>query len=168
MPTVATIIRCRGNTACGVRLAFVVALACLSNVAVAGFVPAGSGVSLEMHSELRPSHWLSTFLGWDLLDAGGSTEDGPMGASPNPIRPLPDVPHQGLFIPDQVAALGNYGGSGATGSSAAGPQTMGDWSILPSNEIQFNPPLFSRVDADEKLRLPRKLPYKLFRPPKVS
>jgi hypothetical protein len=160
-------IRFPENTACGVRWAFVVIFACLSNLAVAGVVPAGSGVSLEMHSALRTSHWLSSFLGRDLLYAGGSTESGAMGESSSPAQPLPDFPQKSPFFLSLAAVLGNGGDFGSTGSSSVGPRTMSHSSLLPSDAIRFAPPLVSRLDADEDLRLPLKLPYKLFRPPKL-
>ena len=164
MRTVATT-SCLRDTACGVRCAFVVAFACLSNVAVAGFVPAASSVSLEMCSEIRLSDWVSDFSCQELA-GGGSTESVAMGQSSESDQAQLDSPHENPFFLSPVAALGNGRDSGSTGSSSVGPQTMSYSSMLPSDAIQFNPPLVSRLDADENLRLPLKLPYKLFRPPK--
>jgi len=163
MSIVATM-RCPGNTACGVRLAFVVAVVCLSNVAFAGFVPVGAGVSLEMCSE----HRLSDFSCQELASGGGSTEFSAMGGSTSPAQPLSDFPQENLFFRSETAVLGNGMDSGSTGSSAVGPQTMSHSSMLLSDPIHFNPPLVSRLDAKENLRLPLRLPCKLFRPPKYT
>ena len=85
MLTVATM-RCLENTACGVRWAFVVALVCVSNVAVAGFVPAGSGASPAMESELGLSHSLSDCLSQGWSDAPDTTDAGTMDESQNQFR----------------------------------------------------------------------------------
>lgn len=165
MWTVATT-RCPANTACGVRWGFVVVLACLSNVAIAGFVPANSEVPFEMCSQLRRSDWLSDVLGHWLADGRIGNEAGATGESSGPAQQTPVLPQENQASLDRLAVLGNSGNSGSTGSSDAGPQTMSHSSMLLSDAMQYNPPLVSRLDISEDSRLPLKLPYKLFRPPR--
>ena len=159
--------RCQEDTACGVRWGFVVVFACLSNVAVAGFIPAGSEVPFEMCSQLRQSDWLSDVLGHWLADGRTGNEAGATGESSGPAQQTPDLPQENQQSFDRSAVLGNGGDSGSTSSSGAAPtRTMSNSSMLLSDALHLNPPLVSRLYASEDLRLPLKLPYKLFRPPK--
>ena len=165
MSIIATM-RCPGNTACGVRWGFVVAFVCLSNVASGGFVPVGFEVPLEVRSQLRRCDWLADVLGQELTQVGSSNEAGATGESSKPAEPTPEFPQEDLLFLSRSAVLGNGGNSGSTSSSAAGPQTMSQSSMLPIRTMQFDLPLVSRLDAEGDFQLPLKLPYKLFRPPK--
>lgn len=165
MSIVATI-RCPGNAACGVRWGFVVAFVCLSNVAVGGFVPVGFEGPLEMRSQLRRCDWQADVLGQELTQVERSNEAGATSESPKSAQQTPEFPQKDQLFLSRSAVLGNGGNSGSTSSSAAGPQTMSQSSMLPGRVMQFDLPLVSRLDIKEDLRLPLKLPYKLFRPPK--
>lgn len=160
MLTVATI-RCPCTTACGVRWGFAVAFVCLSNVAVAGFVPAGVATSHERQCDSLA--WLTDLLDQPTIhatvsgDMGGRTAESPTPAHPNE-RALQKIEClAGLLVPT--------GGSTGSGNSG-GPQTLTFTPLLPSAVILADPQLVSRLDAEGNDRLPLKLPYKLFRPPK--
>lgn len=137
------------------------AFVCLSNVAVAGFVPAGVFTSHERQCDSFA--WLTDLLDQPTIHATGSGDGGGSTAeSPTPVHPSEQALRKieclaGLLVPT--------GGSTGSGNSG-GPQTLTFTPLLPSVVILNDSQLVSRLDGEGKDRLPLKLPYKLFRPPK--
>ena len=154
------------NTTCGVRWVFVVVFACLSNVAAAGFVSALPPAPPGVDSKSELSDWLRDFLRYDKTNAGGSTEIATMAESSEFSHPSPDVPRDKPRFLRQRAVLGDCGSSG--NPPAGRETTSGHLPLLPSPSMHCDPLLVSRLDAGENVRLPLKLPYKLFRPPKFT
>ena len=151
-------IRCPGSTACGVRWGFVVALACLSRVADAGFVPA-----VPQECQSHASAWLTVLLNKSVTDVCGLsgmgvTHEAAAPSQPEERAPLKEVSFAGL--------LARVAGCGRSENSSGAAQTLTFTPLLGTSVNPGDPPPVSRLDAGENVRLPLKLPYKLFRPPK--
>ena len=156
--------RCPGSAVSGARWVLMVAFACLNNLAVAGFAPIASGVTFKA----EPQSSVLTMYGFDSAGAGvcESTTTAAASEPSTPAKSRDKVPVQGQGFICLPVGLGECG---SAGSAPGGQPTLSlSCSSLSEAAILHAPTLISRLDAFEQIRLPPKLPYKLFRPPKCE
>lgn len=156
--------RCPRCAASGVRWALVVAFACLNNLAVASFVPVASRETFEA----EPQFSVLTMYVFDSAGAGAgeSTTTAAASESSNPTPPQDHFPDKQQRFACLPIGLGEWGDS--VSPLGGQPKLSLSCPLLSEAAILHAAKLASRLNAFESIRLPPKLRYQLFRPPKCD